>query len=265
MASETTPAERRTLVAGLEIVSMRKGAGAPLIVLHHSTGSTGWTPFLESLSEHFEVDVPDLPGFGQSTLPEWVQEPRDMGILMLQYLRRNGWTDVHVVGLGFGGFVAAEMAGMDPSIMSSLVLVGAAGLRPDEGEYLDQMLIDHVEYVKAGFRDEATAVRHLGDPVDRSLIVLWRFNRVMAARVTWKPYMFDLRLAETVREARVPTLVVHGAEDRVVPLSVAYQYGRAFPDVNVEVIEGAGHLVEIEEPQRIAALTTTHAAHGATV
>ena len=112
---------------------------------------------------------------------------------------------------------------------------------------MDQMLIDHAEYVKAGFRDEGTATKHLGEEIDKDLVALWQFNRVMTARVSWRPYMFNPRLPHLLPEVPTPTLLVWGAEDRVVPLSVARQYEQVLPDARLEVIEGAGHLVEVEE------------------
>src|SRR5690606_30695346 len=115
---------------------MQQGTGRPLLMLHHSTGSIGWTPFYDRLVEDFEVIVPDLPGYGQSTMPQWPRHPRDLVILVLQYLRElNLDEDVTLVGLGFGGWVAAELATMSPEALSSLVLIGSPGLLPDEGEY----------------------------------------------------------------------------------------------------------------------------------
>jgi pimeloyl-ACP methyl ester carboxylesterase len=256
----TAPREHELEVAGLRIKSMRAGSGPPLLVLHHSTGNSGWTAFYERLAEEFEVMVPDLPGYGQSSLPEWAREPRDLAILALQYLRKQELRDVGVVGLGFGGFIAAEMATMDPGAIWSMVLVSAPGLKPEDGEVMDQMLLDHAEYVRAGFRDEATAVQHLGEEIDRNLVALWQFNRVMTARVSWKPYMFNPRLRHLLPEVHVPTLLIWGAADRVVPIAVGRQYERALPNARLEVVEGAGHLVEIEEPERVAALIREHAA-----
>jgi pimeloyl-ACP methyl ester carboxylesterase len=254
------PAEHEAEVGGLRITSMRAGSGDPLLVLHHSTGNTGWNHFHQCLSDGFEVIVPDLPGYGQSAMPDWAREPRDLAILMLQYLRAQELGGVHLVGLGFGGFIAAEMATMSPERLASLVLIGAPGLKPDEGEILDQMLMDHGEYAKAGFRDEATASHHLGEEIDRELTSLWQFNRVMTARICWRPYMFNPRLPALLPGVPIPTLLVWGGADRVVPLSIARQYERGLPDARLELVEEAGHLVEVEEPQRVADLVKAHVA-----
>jgi pimeloyl-ACP methyl ester carboxylesterase len=249
-------------VGGLRIEAMRGGAGPLLLLLHHSTGNVGWTPFHARLAAEFDVVAPDLPGYGRSDLPEWAREPRDIAILMLQYLRRLSAEPVTLVGFGFGGWVAAEMATMHQGAIDHLVLCGTPGLKPEEGEILDQMVVDHAEYVRTGFRDEATATEHLGETIDPNLVALWQFNRVMTARVSWKPYMFNPRLAPLLAAVDTPTLVVHGGADRVVPLSVARQYARALPYATLEIIADAGHLVEIEEPDRVAELVRTHVTSG---
>ncbi len=260
MTTTRTPEDHEVEVAGLGIHAMRAGDGPPLLVLHRSTGSTGWTPFFDALAEQHDVLVPDLPGYGQSTLPEWAREPRDLAILMLQYLRKQQLSGVTVVGLGLGGFIAAEMATMNPGGLSSLVVVGAAGLRPQTGDIMDQMLMDHTEYARAAFRDDATAERHLGAEVDRSLVTLWQFNRVMTARISWRPYMYNTRLPHLLTEVETPTLAVWGEADRVTPRTIGEQYAAALPHAHLEVVPGAGHAVEIEEPDRVAALVVNHAA-----
>ena len=259
MTGLNAPVEREVTVGDLTIASMQRGTGRPLLVLHHSTGTAGWNRFTDLLAEDFQVIVPDLPGYGHSTMPEWAREPRDLAILMLQYLRKLGLNEgVTLVGLGLGGWIAAELATMNHAPLSSMVLIGAPGLRPEEGEIMDQMVIDPTEYARAGFRDNATAIQHLGEAVDPDLVTLWQFNRVMTARVSWKPYMFSLRLAKLLAEVPTPVLLINGSVDRVIPSAIARQYERALPNAQRNTVEGAGHLVEIEEPERVVDLIKQH-------
>ncbi len=138
--------DTRVGVSGLELRVLRKGEGPPLLVLHDSLGNLGWLPLYERLASSFSVIVPDLPGYGKSDRPDWARSPRDLAILTLQLLDRLDVDGVTLVGIGFGGFVAAEMATMNQSRFDRLVLVGATGLHPREGEVLDQMLIGFAEY-----------------------------------------------------------------------------------------------------------------------
>lgn len=238
---------------------LRGGTGEPLVLLHHSTGNPGWLPFYDALAERFEVVVPDLPGYGQSERPDWARDARDLAIQIGHLLDRLGLDEMCLVGLGFGGFVAAELACMNPKRLASLVLVGAAGLQPESGEIADQMLIGHDDYFKAGFRDEASYEQHFGAAAATEYRELWDLSREMTARVSWKPYMFNRRLAALLRDVETPTLLVWGSEDRIVPPVCGEQYTRALPNAELWQLDGAGHLVELEQPEAVAARIAAHA------
>jgi pimeloyl-ACP methyl ester carboxylesterase len=238
---------------------LRGGGGDPLVLLHHSTGPLGWTPFCEHLAESFSVIAPDLPGYGSSERPDWAREPRDLAILSWRALERLGLERVVLVGTGFGGFIAAEMAIMNAPSVASLVLCGAAGLQPERGEILDQMMISHDAYVRAGFRDDAAHDAVFGAHADDEIRNVWDLSREMTARVSWKPYMFDRRLPALLGLVETPTLLLWGGADRVVPPECGEQYARSLPNATLEILPEAGHLLELEEPARAAELIVAHA------
>ena len=258
----TTSTETHTTeqieVAGRRVQYLQGGSGDALLVLHHSTGNPGWLPVYEQLAASRQVLVPDLPGYGQSERPEWARDPRDIAILLHQMLDKLAVGAVPVVGLGFGGWIAAEMATMNQQRISSLVLVGAAGIQPDEGEILDQMLVDYDEYVQAGFSDEAKYAAEFGEDPPPEVRELWDFSREMTARLTWKPYMFNRRLPHLLQEVQTPTLLVWGADDRIVPMAVARSYEAALPNATLEVVADCGHMVDMEQPERLAELVGAH-------
>jgi pimeloyl-ACP methyl ester carboxylesterase len=252
-AATAAHTEQSVVVAGRKVRALTGGSGAPAVVLHHSIGNPGWLPFHDALAERFTVYAVDMPGYGQSERPDWAREPRDLAVLLNRALAKFGLQRVTLVGLGLGGFVAAEMAALDQAPIERLVLVGAPGIQPREGEILDQMLIDYPEYVQKGFRDEAAYDAVYGHQLE-DLRQLWEFSREMTARITWKPYMFSRKLAPVLGEVDVPVLLVWGSEDRVVPIDVAKQYQEAFANATLEVVQGGGHMLEMEEPSRIAQL-----------
>jgi pimeloyl-ACP methyl ester carboxylesterase len=250
-------------VAGLGVRLLRKGEGRPLLFLHDSLGNLGWIPLYERLAGSFDVLVPDLPGYGASERPEWARSPRDLAILTLQLLDRLEVRDVVLVGLGFGGFVAAEMATMNPSLVRPLVLVGPVGLKPRDGEIADQILRGCVRFGAAGFRDPAS-FRALFDVdnVPDDLYRLWDFSNEMTARVCWKPAMFSLELPHLLGGVGVPTLVVFGEQDRLVPLDVGHHYVELLPDARLEVVPDAGHWVDLEQPDVLCRLISELDAQG---
>lgn len=252
-------AERTIEVAGLELRLLEAGAGQPVVVLHHSTGNAGWIPFYEHLAAAQAVVVPHMPGYGQSQRPEWARDPRDIAILLQYALDQLGLTqDVTLVGLGFGGYVAAEMATMNQRRLRTLVLVGAAGVQPNEGEIFDQMLVDFEDYVKAGFNSDEAYHHVFGEQASDELKQLWDFSREMTARLAWKPYMFNRRLHQTLREVHTPALLVWGDNDVIVPVGAARVFADTLPNARLELVEGAGHLVEMEQPERVADLIAGH-------
>ena len=249
-------------VAGGGIRLFEDGSGDPLLLLHHSTGNVGWLPLYAQLAGSFAVMVPDLPGYGQSMRPTWAREPRDLAILVHQLLDTLDLNQVVLVGLGLGGFIAAEMATMNQQRLSRLVLIGAAGIKPDEGEIVDQMMVPHHDYLKAAFRDDESFEQHFGDEVTPEIDELWDFSREMTARIAWRPYMFNLRLPHLLAQVRTPTLLVWGEHDRVVPLDCGRQYERALPNARLEVVADAGHALDMEQPEALARLIASHAGVG---
>jgi pimeloyl-ACP methyl ester carboxylesterase len=253
--------EDRVLVAGLALRVLQKGSGPPLVVLHDSLGNLGWLPIHEQLAETFGVWVPDLPGYGKSDRPEWARSPRDLAVLLLQLLDRVGLGQTALVGLGFGGYIAAEMATMNQGRFTRMVLVGAAGLRPRTGEIADQVFLGFPEYGISGFRDADSYRRYFGvDSVPDDLYELWDLSTEMTARVCWKPWMFSDQLPHLLREVSVPTLLVWGEHERLVPVDIAHQYASLMPNARLEVVPDAGHVVDLEQPGALAKLIREHAA-----
>ncbi len=254
-ATATMPAtDLRVTVCSRAVRYVKAGTGAPVVVFHHSTGSLGWTAALEALAEHNEVYVFDMPGYGGSERPEWARDTRDLAVLMNQAIEAIGLGKAHLLGFGFGGFVAAELATMDPSRVRTLTLVGAAGLKPREGEIMDEMLMDHVEYMERGFRDKAHFEAFFGTEQEKSVKDLWDYSREMTARVAWKPFMFSNRLPHHLDGVPAPALLIWGAADAVIPPICAQQYHDALPNARLEIVADAGHYVEYEEPATVAKL-----------
>ncbi len=256
------------------------GSGDPLVMLHHSFGNPGWMPVHEALAARYAVHALDLPGYGGpegSERPDWARHPRDLGLLVGQWLRALGLGPVELVGCGFGGWVAAELATMAPEILRRLVLVGAAGLLPEQGRIFDQFLVSHSEYVRAAFSRsdiyESIFETNGAEPGDTpgqgeadngapqegiadDTLIAWDLNREMTTRVAWKPYMYNRRLRPLLGGVNVDALVVWGENDGVVPLECAHAYVEALPRARLKIVPGCGHAVDLEAPEALVAAIT---------
>ena len=263
MTTQTeTHSETTVQVAGGNVRVLQDGQGEPVVVLHHSTGNPGWIPFYEQLAATHAVSVPDMPGYGQSERPEWARSARDMAILARRTIEALDLGSVHLVGLGFGGWVAAELASMSDHDLSSLTLIGAAGIQPEEGEIADVIFYEFEEYVKLGFSSDDAYAEVFGDEATPELKELWDFSREMTARLTWKPWMFNRQLPHLLSETRVRTLLLWGEDDRVTPIGVGQAYEAALPNAALQVLPGLGHLVELEDAEGAAAAVAAHIAAG---
>ncbi len=253
-------------IAGAALHVARGGAGAPVLVLHHDIGTLDRLPFYDALARRFTVLVPSHPGYGRSARPEWLRSVRDVAI-MYQWLLgthdlARDLTTVSVIGLGFGGWIAAEMATMAPRTFRRLVLVGAMGVKPERGEIADQALLSYIDYVRLGFADQGAFDRLFGANPPTSTLEQWDLNREMTFRIAWKPYMYNPTLPHLLGGVATSTLVVWGRDDRIVPLECGERYVKALAQARLEVVDGAGHFVEMEKPDALAQLVAEFVSAG---
>jgi pimeloyl-ACP methyl ester carboxylesterase len=240
-------------VAGGKVHLLTGGQGEPLLILHRDIGNLGWLPFYQQLAQRFTVYVPSHPGFDKSERPDWMRNVRDLAVVYEWLLKDLHLKELYVVGLGFGGWVAAEMATMNHSQCKRLVLVGAMGIQPTRGEILDQFLMYTTDYIKAGFFDPSKMEQLYGSEPEIDQLVTWEINREMTTRIAWKPYMFDPVLPHLLPNVRIPSLVVWGAGDTIAPLDIGEQYAELLPNARLVTIPGAGHFAELEQPEAVLA------------
>src|ERR1700733_12429537 len=194
-------------IAGGKLHISRAGSGAPVLLLHHDIGTPDRLPFYDALAERFDVIVPHHPGWGKSERPQWLRHPRDIGAIYSWLLAELGLPGASLVGLGFGGWIAAEMASQSPTTYHRLVLVGAMGIKPPEGDIADQAIVSYLDYPKSGFHDEAAFTRVYGD-VSTDQLEAWDIAREMCFRTAWKPYMYSQTLPHLLGGVRPPGLLV---------------------------------------------------------
>src|SRR5579875_2878154 len=194
-------------------------------------------------------------GGGRSPRAEWLRSVRDVAVLYQWLLCELGIERPALVGLGFGGWIAAEMATMAPTAFHRLILVWAMGVKPPEGEILDQAIISYIDHVRAGFHDPAAFARVYGD-VSTDQLVEWDICREMTFRIAWKPYMYSQTLPHLLGGVTASALVVWGEDDRIVPRSAGELYAARLRRARFESVAAAGHYVDMEQPDALARLVT---------
>ncbi len=244
-------------VGGSKVHLIKGGDGPPLLFLHSIEGNLGWLPWMEEVSKSATVYAPTHPGFGRSERPVFLESVSDMARFYLWMIQELGLDEVTLVGHFLGGWIAAEMATMSPGSLSRLVLVDAAGVRPGEGEIADIFLLGEEETARLSFHDAAT-VQGYGDLFERELSPEERELRIrgreMTTRLCWKPYMYNRSLEWLLQRVDMPTLVVWGAEDRIIPADSGRRIHEAIPGSRLEVIPECGHLPHVEKSDEFSSL-----------
>lgn len=250
--AERTFTEQIVRAADLQIQLRTAGAGEPLLVLHGELGVPGWPRAYADLARRFAVCVPSLPGFGQSERPDWIATPRDLAAWITWFVRDMKLPEpINVIGFSLGGWLAAEIATYNASIFKKMVLVGAAGLKPDKGQTWDYFVNSGRQAFERAFFDPAQSpeyAQYYGrdwTPEEEEQV---ESNRETAARLLWKPYMRSHTLSGLLGGITTPTLVVWGREDAIIPLSAGELYQRAIKGATLTVIERCGHMPEMEQP-----------------
>lgn len=243
-------------IAGVKLHLARAGKGTPLLILHHDTGTLDKLPFYETLAARFDVLIPHHPGYGKSQRPTWMRSVRDISAMYQDLLSRLDVEQIVLVGLGFGGWIAAEMATQAPRTVSRLVLVGPMGIKPPEGDILDEAIVSYIDYARAGFHDQKVFDSIYGADPSTDQLEQWDICREMCFRIAWKPYKYSQTLPHLLGGVQAPALIVWGDNDKIVPKSAAEVFKAGLPKAKLEIVKNCGHCVDMEKPDELARLVT---------
>jgi pimeloyl-ACP methyl ester carboxylesterase len=203
--------------------------------------------FLEALSAsaRFAVYAPEHPGFGGSDDPLWLDEIADLAYFHLDLLQALRLDRVHLVGTSLGGWVAAEMAVRNTARLASLTLVGAVGITARGAPIPDTFRMPDDENLRRYYADPERAARRLGDlarlyasGADMSVVAK---NRATVARLAYRPRFHNPGLAKWLHWIDVPTLLLWGAKDGLVPPEFGEAYRALIPKSRLVVLPEAGH------------------------
>jgi pimeloyl-ACP methyl ester carboxylesterase len=222
------------------------GEGAPLLVLHPAGGAGRWFPYHAQLARRHRVIAPDHPGFARSPTSPQIDSVADIAFLYARLLDQLGIERVSVLGLSFGGWIAAELAVLDPRRIERLVLVNAIGLRIPDHPVTDLFAMGPPEKIGAVFADpQAAAALFPGEP-DLEAIMAFIRDDTAFARYAWQPFCCNPKLASRLWRITSPTLVLLGARDRVVPRAHGELYSRSIANSRLQEIPSAGHALLLE-------------------
>jgi pimeloyl-ACP methyl ester carboxylesterase len=241
-------------IDGVSLELEERGSGQPLLFLHPGEGLQPRRPWLELLAQRFRVIAPHHPGWGNSTLPDWLMTVDDLAYLYLDLAASEGLQDAILVGACFGGWIAAEMAVRDTRRFAKLVLVDPLGIKIGgitERDIADMHAMSHDEYIRLAWADPAKGERDLTHLPDTELAGIAR-GREAFARFGWKPYMHNPHLKRWLHRIDVPTLLLWGEQDGIVSVAYGRAWQHEIPAAHMEIITAAGHFPHWEQPHEFA-------------
>jgi pimeloyl-ACP methyl ester carboxylesterase len=196
--------------------------------------------FLEELSERYQVFAPEHPGFGQSDDPSWLDNVADLAYFHLGLLKTLGLDRVHLIGTSLGGWIAAEMAVRNTTRLASLTLVCAVGITAD-GQPIDDIFRMSVEEnLRRFYADQQRAARRVGDMAGVDMNVVAK-NRATVMRLAYRPRFNNPDLPKWLHRIDVPTLLVWGEQDGLVPPAFGRAYQPLIPGSRLVILPNAGH------------------------
>lgn len=249
-----TCTEERIALAGIDLYLNQGGSGAPLLVLHGIEGHEGWLAFHETLAAHATVYAPAHPGYTPTPCPEWLSSIAQQAVFYHWFIEQQRLAPIDVVGLGMGGWIAAQMAVMCAHNLRHLVLVSPAGIRPEREEIFDIFITPWKQVIDRCFYDPENSPEYqrlyggefqeFGGPREA--------GRTMSIRMCFRPFMYDPALPALLGKVQLPTLLVWGAEDAIMPRECAQLYQRAIAGSTLTLLEKCGHWAQFERPQELA-------------
>ena len=233
-----------------------KGSGPSLILINGlGFGRWGWFKQIPALSRHFRTITFDIRG--EQNLSGGVADLSAEVVALLDHL---GIKKTHVLGTSLGGFVAQDLALNRPDLVNRLVLIctsSGRGPEPISPKALGRMLgwgsLSSESAMRRGLEMATSDAYRQENPEEFDLIVRWRLADSPSLSAYYEQMMAGARfdVSHDVGNIMSPTLVVHGADDRYVPVANATALAEAIPNAKLRVLEDAGHLVFIERAKEV--------------
>jgi len=239
--------ETKLTLHGCGIHVIRGGSGAPLVYLHGAGGGGLWLPWMEDLAQKFNVIVPEHPGFGRSDMPAWLDGIHDVALFYLEFLAAENLAGVHLMGGSIGGWIAAEMAMLDASRLKTLTLIGPAGIHVSGVRKPDLFMWSAEELARRLFHDKAMGDEAAKRAVDPAGDDVRMKNIYTVARLAWHPRFYDPLLMKWLKRVKLPTLIVWGRDDQVLPAALVQGFAERLPQAEIEIVPDCGHLPQLEK------------------
>jgi pimeloyl-ACP methyl ester carboxylesterase len=242
------------------------GAGPPVVMCHGTPWSAQlWAPFARALSREFRVYLWDMPGYGQSS--KRPEHPVDLGVqgeVLAALLAHWELAAPHVVAHDYGGAVSLRAHLLHGARYGSLALVDVVALRPWGSDFF-RLVGAHPEVFAAqpravhrgALEAYVAGASHRGLTAAQrdTLTAPWLTGEGQAAfyrQIAQADERFTAEIEPSYPALALPVAVVWGREDTWIPVDRAERLATTIPGAELEIIDGAGHLVQYDAPVELA-------------
>jgi len=250
--------------------------GEPTILLHGGSADAAhvsWGPAIAAWSSHLRLIAPDFPGFGQSSRPPWLPSVANLTRFVEEFTAAMDLDRFSIVGLSMGGMVAVNFALRNPDRVRSLVLVDAAGLdkripwirviypairiKPLYRLLLRLRLYacSRPQLVRFGMRQIMSDANPPTPELLQSVMCELRrpgsaWQSFLNHELCWSGFRRDM--SAQLSELRIPTLIVHGEKDAIIPVAHARNAHRRIPNSRLHIFPQCGHWPPREKPDEFS-------------
>jgi len=245
-------AEERYTVNGVDVVVAMAGDGPPLLFFHGAGTLTGFDALLP-LAERFRLIAPYHPGYGPSADDTTVDSIHDYLLHYLDLLDQLELDEFTLAGHSMGGLLAAWLAIEQTARVRRLVLVSPLGLRVPEHPTVDIFALPDEELLSYVAVDMSVFDGKVPMPPTPEFLAERYRESTSTARMFWNRN-YDVKLPRWLHRLTMPTLLLWGELDRLIPSAQASRWAELVPNAEVKILPGVGHLPLEETPDGIAAI-----------
>lgn len=262
-------------VHGHQLAYRRAGSGPAILLIHGMAGSSStWSAVFDRLAANFTVLALDLPGHGKSEKPRGDYSLGAFASVLRDFLLAMDVDRATLVGQSLGGGVAMQLAYQHPEVCERLVLVNSGGLGDDVMPILRALTLPGAGLVVPIFAQRrirsviegaTRAIEKVGLRPSPEVVEMWKAYTSLIDPETRTAFLATLRSVVDHRGQRVsamnrlylaadvPTLIIWGDQDHVIPVRHAHESHDAIPHSQLEIFEGSGHFPHCDDPERFAA------------
>lgn len=244
--------EERLEINGVGTSVLTAGSGDPVVFLHGAGTTTGFDALLP-IAQTRRLIVPVHPGFGASSDDPAISSVHDYRRHYLDLLDALGITQTVLVGHSMGGYIAANLALDHPERVSRLVLASPLGLRVPEHPTVDLFTLSASELGQYLTEKPSIFEGRVPDPPTPEFLAEQYRELTSAARLLWERN-YDTKLPSWLHRISMPTLLLWGSNDRLIPAEQCAHWQRLIPHADQRRLPGVGHLMFDESPDAVAAV-----------